>query len=103
MINYNFILVLSGITEPTEKLEDALFEAGCDDATLAFCNQLAYLEFDREALSFTEAVISAIKQVKSIERGINIERVEPNKLLTVEILRIVNGRQDLDALFSDIK
>lgn len=81
MINYNFILVLSDITEPTEKLEDALFEAGCDDATLSFCNQLAYLEFDREALSFTEAVISAIKQVQSIDRRLNIERVEPNDLL----------------------
>ena len=58
-----------------------MFEAGCDDATLSFCNQLAYLEFDREALSFTEAVISAIKQVQSVDKGINVERVEPNKLL----------------------
>ena len=81
MINYNFILVLSGITEPTEKLENALFEAGCGDATLSFCNQLAYLEFDRKPLSFTEAVISVIKQVQSIDKGINVERVEPNEII----------------------
>ena len=81
MSNYNFILVLSGITEPIENFEDALFEAGCDDATLSFFNQIAYLEFDRKGLSFAEAINSAIVQVESIDKDITVEKVEPNHLL----------------------
>ncbi|MGH9461061.1 MAG: hypothetical protein ACRD1X_07570 [Vicinamibacteria bacterium] len=35
-LQYSFVLVLSGVSEPDEWLENALFEAGCDDGTLAF-------------------------------------------------------------------
>jgi len=51
---YNFILILSGIDDLDETVEDALFEAGCDDATLSFHNQAAYLEFDREAYNLKD-------------------------------------------------
>ena len=77
MNSYNFILVLSGIHAPTEDVEDGLFEAGCDDSTLSFRNNIAYLEFDREAHSFQEAVQSAIEQVESLDLGVRVDRIEP--------------------------
>jgi len=82
MKHYNFILIISGITEPSEGVEDGLFEAGCDDATLSFRHRLCYLEFDRVASSFKDAVISAIQQVESVNSNLVVERVEPDDLVT---------------------
>ena len=79
MMTYNFILVLSGISQISEELDavaDAIFEAGCDDATLCFRDLIPYLEFDREATSFREAIISAIEQVEGINDTIKVARIE---------------------------
>lgn len=85
---YNFTLILSGIIEPTQETEDALFEANCDDAVLFFRDRTAYLEFDREASSFEDAVISAIKDVEKAEIHAQPIRVEPSDLVTAaEIAR----------------
>lgn len=62
---YQFTLVLKNIDETSSKIEDSLYEAGCDDALINFRNNTVYLEFDRESSSLEEAVISAIKDVKS--------------------------------------
>ncbi|MGH9322368.1 MAG: hypothetical protein ACRD21_18040 [Vicinamibacteria bacterium] len=61
---HNFVLVLSGATEPDGELEDALFEAGCDDATLVFRNHVPYLEFDRRAPRLDVAIRSAVRDVQ---------------------------------------
>ena len=91
MKSYNFILVLSGIYSPTDDFEEGLFEAGCDDGTLSFRNRVAYIEFDREAASFKDAVISAIKQVESVDEPVTVERVEPDDFVTAsEIARRIN-------------
>jgi len=62
---YQFILVLGNVKEATPNLEDSLFEAGCDDALINFRNGMVNLDFDREAHSREEAVLSAIKSVES--------------------------------------
>ncbi len=59
-----FVLVLDNVDENTPNLEDNLFEAGCDDALINFRNGKVYLDFDREALSFDEAVERAIKDLQ---------------------------------------
>src|SRR5947208_11519042 len=46
---HDFTLVLSGITELTPEVQDALFEAGCDDATLSMCCGRPFLTFTRAA------------------------------------------------------
>ncbi|ACK65981.1 conserved hypothetical protein [Rippkaea orientalis PCC 8801] len=98
MMAYNFTLVLSGISQRSEDLdalEDAIFEAGCDDATLCFHNLIPYLEFDREATSFREAVISAIHQIETINDVIRVERIEPDDLVTAsEIARRINKSRE---------
>jgi hypothetical protein len=74
---HNFVLVLSGVSEPNDRLEDALFEAGCDDALLSFRNQTAYLEFDRSAKTLREAILSAIKDVEAAQLGVSVIHIEP--------------------------
>lgn len=73
MSEYEFSLVTSGNVEDEATL-DALFEAGCDDATFRLVDDVGYADFIREAPSFAEAVRSAIEQVESIP-GLRVVRV----------------------------
>jgi hypothetical protein len=75
---YEFSLVISGTVEEVAIL-DALFEAGCDDATFGQVDGVGYADFIREASSFAEAVRSAIEQVESIP-GLRVVRVESDDL-----------------------
>ena len=67
---HRFTLVLTGISEVSTEIEDALFEAGCDDALLWTRDGVAYLDFDREAASYQEAVQSAIADVQAAGIGV---------------------------------
>ena len=42
---YDFALILTGVPELTTDVEDGLFDAGCDDATLSMQYGCLYLEF----------------------------------------------------------
>lgn len=79
---YQFTLVLKNIDEKTSDLEDSLYEAGCDDALINYRNGAVYLEFDREADSLENAVISAIKNVKSATIDADVASVAPENLVT---------------------
>lgn len=86
--SFNFVIVLSGISEHDDRIEDALFEAGCDDALLAFRNGVAYLEFDREADSLESAIISAVVNVENAEHQVTVSHVEPDDVVNAaEIAR----------------
>lgn len=65
MKTYHITLTLQGEHTESDALEDRLYEAGCDDATLCFNGRTAYLEFDREAASAREAVTTAIANVEA--------------------------------------
>lgn len=99
---YNFILVFDGISDPDTDLADALFEAGCDDATLSFRDQIAYLEFDREADSLQDAIVSAISNLLDAGLDIEINSVEPGDYVTTsEIAHRLNiSRQYVQLLKS---
>lgn len=82
MNTYNFTLILSESSQQIDNLEDLLFEAGCDDATLSLSNGITYLEFDRAAPfhyrdgdQFSTALNSAIKQVESIKNLFVIKQI----------------------------
>ncbi len=66
MTVYSFSLVLNGVNSEMPKLEDQLYEAGCDDALVCFYGRTVYLVFDRESESFRQAVLSAIQQIESL-------------------------------------
>lgn len=79
---YEFTLVLDGVDDQTEGLEDQLFEAGCDDALINFRNGTVYLDFSREATSIDEAVISAIKSVENSKLGAKVISILPDDLVS---------------------
>jgi len=76
MKNYQFTLILSGVSEITPELADALYAAVGGDIELNRCNNVTFLEFDRDADSLEDAVHSAITQVEGADVGIRIVRVE---------------------------
>src|SRR5438045_462050 len=79
---YQFTLVLKGVGQDTPDLEDSLYEAGCDDALINFRNGTIFLDFDREASSLEEAVISAIKNIRSSTIDAEIASIAPENLVT---------------------
>lgn len=97
---FRFTLVLKNVDENTPDLEDSLYEAGCDDALINFRNRAVYLDFDREAISLEEAVISAIKNVKSASLEIEIAAVAPENLVTEsEIAKRLNKSRQTVSLW----
>ncbi len=90
MDEYQFTLAISGDVEGAETL-DALFEAGCDDATFGSIDGVGYGDFVREARSFGEALRSAIDAVESVA-VLRVTRVEPDDLVTISEIAERTGR-----------
>jgi hypothetical protein len=63
-IPHRFTLALSGVSEPTEAMADALYKAGCGDATLAGREGAVCLHFERQAPTLNEAVATALRDVR---------------------------------------
>ena len=57
---YNFTLFVHGADILSDESMDALFEAGCDDATFGARDGAQYGEFDRAVTNFGTALASAI-------------------------------------------
>jgi hypothetical protein len=100
MSEYEFSLVMAGGLEEEATLE-ALFEAGCDDATLGQVDGVGYADFIREAPTFGEAVRSAIEQVESVP-GLRVVRLEPDDLVTMSEIadRLGRSRESIRLLIS---
>jgi len=88
---HTFTLVLESPCDLKSGLEDAVHEAGCGDAALGTRSGAVYLEFDREADSFLDAVLSAIRDVSSIP-GAVVAHVEPDELVTASDIADRMGR-----------
>jgi hypothetical protein len=79
MEHYSFTLRVADIDTSNERFEDALYEAGCKDALVAIVGGTVYLDFDREAPSFEEAVTSATMNVAQAGgRVVAIEATKPD-------------------------
>jgi hypothetical protein len=90
-----FIIILKNADEIALNLGDRLYEAGCYDAVISFRSGAVYLEFDREALTLEDAVISAIKDIYSSGIGAEVASVAPENLVTESEIakRLGSGRQ----------
>jgi hypothetical protein len=85
---YEFTLILEGPDILTDDGMDALFDAGCDDATFGAVDGQQYADFTREGDSLAAAVGSAIRQIEDAIPGLMVRRVEPDDLVTAsEIAR----------------
>ncbi len=93
MTTYTFTLVLHKSPEFTEETAAALYSCGCDDALASTQNEVPCLDFDREAKSFSDALLSAIRDVENCKingkaAGIQVRRVELYNLVNAaEIAR----------------
>jgi hypothetical protein len=92
---YDFALIVGGVLDLTQAVEDALFEAGCDDATLSIQYGLLYVEFSRSARSIEEAIFSAIHDIRKANIGAEVLRVDECNLVTASEIarRIGRSRQ----------
>jgi len=96
MTEFDFTLILSGIRDFTDKQVDALYEAGCDDATIAQRYGRVYMTFSRESESMPKAIVSAIEDVKKARVGASVRRVDTCNLVTKsEIARRIGKSREL--------
>ncbi len=81
MTTFEFSIIASGLDHEADDFEDRFFEAGCDDATIAFARGVIILTFAREAGSLEAAIASAIENVRAA--GAQVERIEPDSLVSL--------------------
>jgi hypothetical protein len=93
---HDFALILSGITRLTRKAENALFEAGCDDATLSVRFGRVFMTFSRTAPSLKDAILGAIRDVRKAGIGADVLRVDLCDLVTqADIARRIGRSRQL--------
>ena len=93
---HDFALILDGVTDLTPAMEDALFEAGCDDATICVRAGRVFLTFSRSAASMKEAILGAIRNVLDANIGVRILRVDSCDLVAQsEIARKIGRTRQL--------
>ena len=56
---YSFSIIVAGVDPDADNFADRFYEAGADDATVIYQGGVPYLDFDREARTFEDAVMSA--------------------------------------------
>lgn len=78
---HEFTIVASGLHPETTDLANAFYEAGCDDATIAFQKGVIILEFARDSSSFSHALLSAVEDV--LKTGARVDRIEPDYLVSL--------------------
>lgn len=78
---FRFDLVLAGNTEPSNEIEDALYEAGCDDASILYRDRTMYMMFTRLAANEIDAITSAVRDVRKADHGLSVVAVlfDPNE------------------------
>jgi hypothetical protein len=81
--SHEFTLVLSGVSELTPELADALYEATGGDIECNMRDAVVFLEFDRAASTLHDAINSAIRDVERAHDGIRVVRVESDAANTI--------------------
>ncbi len=87
----HFTLIVDGSDLQTEPFIDAIFEAGCDDATVGRTDGVQFIDFDRDAESLGEAIFSAVQDVEKVE-GVQVTRVADAGLVSMTDIASRLGR-----------
>ena len=88
MEKHQFTLILSGVSELTPELADALYEATDGDIELNMRDSIAYLEVERSAPSLDEAITSVMREVERAGVGVRVVRVESEVANTVARINV---------------
>ena len=91
MPNQQFTLIVEGADLRSARVFDAIFEAGCDDATVGSIDDTHHIDFDREAASLCEAILSAVRDVEKV-KGLRVTRVADVDLVSVADIAKRTGR-----------
>lgn len=89
MKTHEFTIIASGLDPEADDFLERFYEAGCDDASVAYQRGCIIVEFAREAKDFAHAVISAIEDVQ--KTGATVERFEPDYLVTLTDISLRTG------------
>ena len=88
---HEFTMIVEGPDLQDDRVIEALFEAGCDDALVGRADGTQYLDFGREADTFEDAVFTAIDDVESVA-GIRVVRLADIGLLSMADIAARTGR-----------
>jgi len=91
MTNHTFTLIIEAPDLQSDELIDQIFEAGCDDALIGRSNWIQYADFDREADTFDNAILSAIAALESIE-GVRVSRLADAGVISMADIATRTGR-----------
>lgn len=91
MTTHTFTLIVEGPDLQSDELIDDVFEAGCDDALIGRADGVQFVEFDREADTLHDAVLSAIAELESIA-DITVVRLADAGLLSMADIAARTGR-----------
>ncbi len=102
---YDFILILTGVTELSQHVVDSLFEAGCDDGTISLQWGRVIITFSRTAPSLNAAILSAIRDVRNAGIGADVLRIDDCSLVTqAEIARRIDrSRQQVHQYIAGVR
>ena len=92
MSRHAFALIVEGPDLQEVPHLEALFEMGCSDASVGRVGAVQYLEFDREAVTFAEAVFEAMAATEAAVPGPRVVRLEPDALVTAAEIAARTGR-----------
>ena len=82
MTKHHFTLIVDGPDLQDDTLIDAVFEAGCDDAAIGRVDGIQFAEFDREAASLEQAILSAVVDLERID-GVEVVRIADAGLVSM--------------------
>ena len=88
---HHFTLIVDGPDLQDDIFIDRLFEAGCDDATAGRIDGVQYVDFDREAASLSDALLSAVTEVENVG-GVSVVRVADAGLVSMADIASRIGR-----------
>ena len=104
MNKYEFSMILGGVNAATANLEDSLFEAGCGDGMVCTYNNTVYVEFNRVADSYKEAVLSAVKDIETSSVKAKVISVDAGGLVGLsDVAALTNISKQLIAMLKDGK
>ena len=91
MSTYHFTLIVDGVDLQEEPVVNGLFESGCDDALVGSTDGVQFLDFDRDASSLGEAVLSAVADAERVD-GVRVVRVADAGLASMADIAARAGR-----------
>ena len=92
MNTHEFTLIVDGPDLQEEASLTALYEAGCDDAAVGRVASVQYLDFEREADTLSDAVVSAVADIERAVPGARVVHLEPDDLVTLSDVAERTGR-----------